>query len=207
MGAGFIPEFPSQRQGTGMAMRTTVDPADMLGRVGRHWGWALVFGIVTVAAGIATLIWPDKTLVVIAVIFGFQLVVTGIFRFVAAFAFDMSGGSRVLMALLGALSLIVGLYALRHILISIAALALLLGIYWVVNGVVEVFTALSHKEMDARGWTILMGCLSVAAGLILLLYPGISLLVLATLVAIWLLIFGVGEIVLAFHLRRLRHRH
>jgi uncharacterized membrane protein HdeD (DUF308 family) len=190
-----------------MAIKTTVDPSDMLGRVGKHWGWALFFGIVTVVAGIATLVWPDKTLVVIAVIFGFQLVVTGIFRFVSAFAFDMSGGSRVLMALLGALSLIVGLYALRHILISIAALALLLGIYWAVNGVFEVFTALSHKEMDARGWTILMGCLSVAAGLIILLWPGISLLVLATLVGVWLLIFGAGEIILAFQLRRLRHRH
>jgi len=189
-----------------MAIKTTVDPADMLGRVGKHWGWALVFGIVTVAAGIATLIWPDKTLVVIAVIFGFQLVVTGIFRFVSAFAFDMSGGSRVLMALLGALSLIVGLYALRHILISIAALALLLGIYWVISGVFEVFTALSHSDMDHRGWTITMGCLSVAAGLILLLWPGITLLVLATLVAVWLLIFGFGEIFLAFQIRRLRHR-
>ena len=190
-----------------MALRTAADPADMLGQVGKHWGWALAFGLVTVAAGIATLVWPDKTLVVIAVVFGFQLVVTGIFRFVSAFAFDMSGGSRVLMALLGAFSLIVGLYALRHVLISVLALALLLGIYWVVSGVTEVFTALSHKEMDARGWTILMGCLSVAAGLIILLYPGISLLVLATVVAVWLLIFGAGEIFLAFQLRRLRHRH
>jgi uncharacterized membrane protein HdeD (DUF308 family) len=190
-----------------MAIRTQADAADMLGQVGKHWGWALAFGIVTLAAGIATLVWPDKTLIVIAVVFGFQLVVTGIFRFVSAFAFDMSGGARVLMALLGALSLIIGLYALRHVLISILALALLLGIYWVVNGVFEVFTALSHKEMDARGWTILMGCLSVAAGLIILLYPSISLLVLATIVGVWLLIFGVGEIFLAFQLRRLRHRH
>jgi len=77
----------------------------------------------------------------------------------------------------------------------------------VVSGVFEVFTALSHKEMDARGWTILMGCLSVAAGLLLLLYPSISLLVLATIVGVWLLIFGVGEIFLAFYLRRLRHSH
>ena len=46
-----------------------------------------------------------------------------------------------------------------------------------------------------------MGCLSVAAGLIILSYPGISLLVLATIVAVWLLIFGVGEIFLAFQLR------
>ena len=189
-----------------MAIRTSADPADMLGRVGKHWGWALFFGLVTVAAGIATLFWPGKTLVVIAVIFGFQLIVTGIFRFVSAFAFDMSGGSRVLMALLGALSLIIGLYALRHVLISILALAVLLGIFWVINGVTEVFSALSHREMDGRGWTVVMGCLSVAAGLILLSYPGISLLVLATIVAVWLLIFGIGEIFLAFQLRRLRHR-
>lgn len=189
-----------------MAIKTRADPADMLGQVGKHWGLALFFGLVTVAAGIATLVWPGKTLVVIAVIFGVQLVVTGIFRFVAAFAFDMSGGSRVLMALLGALSLIIGLYALRHVLISILALALLLGIFWVINGVTEMFTALSHKEMDGRGWTVLMGALSVAAGLILLSYPGISLVVLATIVAVWLLIFGVGEIFLALRLRRLRSR-
>jgi uncharacterized membrane protein HdeD (DUF308 family) len=188
-----------------MAIKSAVDPADMLGRVGRHWGWALFFGLITVAAGIATLIWPGKTLVVVAVIFGFQLIVAGIFRLVGAFAFDQSGGSRVLMALLGVFSLIVGLYALRHVLISILALALLLGIYWVINGVFEVFTAVSHKEMDGRGWTILMGCLSMAAGLILLSYPGISLVVLATIVAVWLLIFGVGEIFLAFQLRKLRH--
>jgi uncharacterized membrane protein HdeD (DUF308 family) len=68
-----------------------------------------------------------------------------------------------------------------------------------------VFAAVSHKEMDGRGWTIVMGCLSMAAGLILLSYPGISLVVLATIVAVWLLIFGVGEIFLAFQLRKLRH--
>jgi uncharacterized membrane protein HdeD (DUF308 family) len=188
-----------------MALKTRADPADMLGQVGKHWGWALFFGVVTVAAGIATLVWPGKTLVVVAVIFGVQLIVAGIFRFVAAFAFDtLSGGTRVLMALLGALSLIIGLYALRHVLISILALALLLGIFWVVNGVTELFTALSHREMEGRGWTALMGGLSVVAGLILLSYPGISLVVLATIVAIWLLIFGLGEILLAFQLRRLR---
>lgn len=190
-----------------MALKTRADPADMLGQIGKHWGWALAFGLITVAAGIVTLVWPGRTLVVIAVLFGIQLVVTGIFRFVAAFAFDMlSGGTRVLMALLGALSLIIGLYAIRHVLISLLALALLLGIFWVVNGVTELFTALSHREMDGRGWTALMGGLSVAAGLVLLSYPGISLVALATIVAVWLLIFGFGEIGLAFRLRSLAHR-
>jgi uncharacterized membrane protein HdeD (DUF308 family) len=191
-----------------MALKTRADPADMLGHVGKHWGWALFFGLVTLAAGIATLVWPGKTLVVIAVIFGIQLIITGIFRFVAAFAFDaLSGGSRVLMALLGVLSLIIGIYAVRHLGVTVLALGLLLGIYWVVSGSIELFNAISHKEMSGRGWTALMGGLSIVAGLILVSYPGISLITLAVIVAVWLLIFGVGEIMVAFQLRRLRHSH
>jgi uncharacterized membrane protein HdeD (DUF308 family) len=178
------------------------DAADMLAGVGRHWGWVLVFGIITLLAGLLTLVWPGRTIVVIAVLFGIQLVVAGIFRFVAAFAVDEeSGGMRVLLALLGVLSLIVGLYALRHLQVTIAALALLLGIFWIVNGAVETFAALSHRGMQGRGWTIFMGLLSVVAGIVVLVYPGISLLTLALVLGFWLLVYGIMEIVLAFRLR------
>jgi uncharacterized membrane protein HdeD (DUF308 family) len=183
------------------------DAADVLAGVGRHWGWIMAFGIITLLAGVAVLAWPGRTLVVIAVLFGIQLVVTGIFRFVAAFASDdLTGGTRALLAVLGVLSLIIGLYALRHVLITLLALALLLGIFWVINGAVELFTALSHREMTNRGWTGLMGVLSVLAGIVVLVYPGISLLVLAVVLSVWLLIFGVMEITLAFRVRSLRHR-
>jgi len=178
------------------------DAADMLADVGRHWGWVLAFGIITLLAGLLTLAWPGRTIVVVAVLFGIQLVVAGIFRFVAALASDdESGATRVLLALLGVLSFIVGLYALRHILITIAALALLLGIFWIVNGAVEAFTALSHRGMQGRGWTIFMGLLSVVAGVVVLVYPGISLATLAIVLGFWLLVYGIMEIVLAFRLR------
>jgi uncharacterized membrane protein HdeD (DUF308 family) len=155
------------------------DAADMLARVGRHWAWVL---------------------------FGIQLVVAGIFRFVAALASDdESGATRVLLALLGVLSLIVGLYALRHVLLTIAALALLLGIFWIVNGAVEVFAALSHRGMQGRGWTIFMGLLSVVAGVAVLVYPAISLVTLAVVLGFWLLVYGIMEIMVAFWLRSLGH--
>ena len=99
------------------------------------------------------------------------------------------------------LSLIVGLYAVRHLQVTIAALALLLGIFWIVNGTVETFTALSHRGMQGRGWTVLMGLLSVLAGLVVLAYPGISLATLAVVLGFWLLVLGVMEVVLAFRLR------
>ncbi|HEV8164231.1 MAG TPA: HdeD family acid-resistance protein [Actinomycetota bacterium] len=178
------------------------DAADMLAGVGRHWGWVLVFGIVTLLAGLLALVWPGRTVVVIAVLFGIQLVVAGIFRFVAAFAADdETGGTRVLLALLGVLSLIVGLYAVRHLQVTIAALALLLGIFWIVNGAVETFAALSHRGMQGRGWTIFMGLLSIAAGIVVLVYPAISLATLAIVLGFWLLVYGIMEIGLAFRLR------
>jgi uncharacterized membrane protein HdeD (DUF308 family) len=109
------------------------------------------------------------------------------------------------LALLGVLSFIIGLYALRHILITIAALALLLGIFWIVNGAVETFTALSHRGMQGRGWTVFMGLLSVLAGVVVLAYPGISLATLAIVLGIWLLVLGAMEIALAFQIRSLGH--
>ena len=121
----------------------------MLDRVGRHWGWALAFGIITVLVGVLVLVWPGRTLIVVAVLFGIQLVVMGIFRFASAFGSQLSAGTRVLFALLGVLSLIVGLYALRHVLITLLALALLLGIFWIVSGAVELFNALSTARCTA----------------------------------------------------------
>jgi uncharacterized membrane protein HdeD (DUF308 family) len=183
------------------------DAADVLARVGHSWGWFMVFGVITLLAGVAVLAWPGRTLLVIAVLFGIQLIVAGIFRFVAAFASDdLTGGTRVLLALLGVLSLVIGLYAVRHVLVTLLALALLLGIFWVINGSVELFMALSLRGMPDRGWTALMGIFSIFAGILVLAYPGISLLTLAIVLSVWLLLLGIMEITLAFRLRSVSHR-
>lgn len=190
-----------------MAAGMRGDPAEMMARVGRHWGWVLAFGIITLLIGIAALAWPGRTLVVVAVLFGIQLIVMGIFRFAAAFASDdLTGGTRALLAVLGVLSLIIGLYAVRHVLITLLALALLLGIFWIVSGAVELFTAISHREMQNRGWNAVMGIFSILAGIVVLVYPGISLLVLAVVLSIWLLVFGAMQITVAFRIRSLSAR-
>jgi uncharacterized membrane protein HdeD (DUF308 family) len=179
------------------------DTADAVARVGRHWGWIMAFGAVTLLAGIAVLVWPVPTILVLALLFGIQLIVSGIFRFVTALASDdLTGGTRMLLALLGVLSFIIGLYALRHVLLTIVALALLLGIFWIVNGAIEIFTALAHRGMYGRGWAACTGILSVIAGLITLIVPGITLLGLAIVLGVWLVVFGIMEITAAFRLQR-----
>lgn len=178
----------------------------MLGRLGRHWGWLFAYGLLTLIAGLAVLVWPSETLLVIAVLFGIQLIISGIFRFVMAFAIDdLTGGTRVLYALLGVLSIIIGIWAVRHVLLTLLALTVFLGIYWIVSGVIEIFTALSHREIPRRGWTVAMGALSVVAGIIVLAYPGLTLVGLAVVLGVWLLIFGVMEMAAAFRLRSAAH--
>jgi uncharacterized membrane protein HdeD (DUF308 family) len=186
--------------------RPMQEPADTLGRLGRHWGWLFAYGLLTLIAGLAVLVWPSETLLVLAVLFGIQLIISGIFRFVAALATDdLTGGTRVLLALLGVLSVIIGLWAVRHVLLTLLALTVFLGIFWIINGVIEIFTALAHRGMPQRGWTVAMGVLSVVAGLIVLAFPGLTLLGLAVILGVWLLIFGVMEMTAAFRLRSAGH--
>lgn len=175
----------------------------LLSLMGKAWGWVLGFSLVTLAAGIAVLVWPAETLLVIAVLFGIQLVITGIFRFVLALSAPAAGGGgvRVLYAILGLLSLIVGLWAIRHANLTVLVLAVLLGIYWIVHGTIELFTALSEPTLPDRGWTGMMGALSVVAGIIVVAIPGISVLTLAVVLGIWLVVFGLGQAVVAFRLR------
>ena len=193
-----------------MSPNPRIDAADRIAAIGRHWIWLLTFGILTVIAGVAAVAWPGPTVIAIAVLFGIQLIVVGLFQFFGAFAgSDLTGGARVLNAVLGLLAFVVGLYAIRHVLVSVVALALLLGIFWVINGFVEIFGALSNRESAHRGWTGFMGVLSIAAGVVVLAYPGISLVTLALVLGIWLIIYGVMEIGLAFRVRsalgRVRH--
>jgi uncharacterized membrane protein HdeD (DUF308 family) len=179
------------------------DVHDQVTRVGRAWWWPAIFGVVSIIAGVLVLAWPGPTLVVLAVLFGVELIVWGIYRLIGAITFgDAGGGARTLWAILGVLSLLLGFYALRHIVITLLALGLLLGIFWLVDGIGLIVSAVEHRGMPGRGLSLLSGVLGVIAGLVLLVWPSISILTLAWLAGLWLLVVGVMQIGVAVQLRR-----
>ena len=172
-------------------------------RVGRAWWWPAFFGVVSIIAGVLALAWPGPTLLVLAVVFGVELIVWGIYRLVGAITFgDAGGGARTLWAILGVLSLLLGFYALRHIVITLLSLGLLLGIFWLVDGIGLIVSAVEHRGMPGRGLSLLSGVLGAIAGLVLLVWPAISILTLAWLAGLWLLILGVMQVSVAMQLRR-----
>ena len=179
------------------------DVHDHVTRVGRAWWWPAFFGVVSIIAGVLALAWPGPTLLVLAVVFGFELIVWGIYRLVGAITFgDAGGGARTLWAILGVLSLLLGFYSLRHIVITLLSLGLLLGIFWLVDGIGLIVSAVEHRGMPGRGLSLLSGVLGAIAGLVLLVWPAISILTLAWLAGLWLLILGVTQVGMAMQLRR-----
>ena len=179
------------------------DVHDQVTRVGRAWWWPAIFGVVSIIAGVLVLAWPGPTLVVLAVLFGVELIVWGIYRLIGAITFgDAGGGARTLWAILGVLSLLLGFYALRHIVITLLSLGLLLGIFWLVDGIGLIVSAVEHRGMPGRGISLLSGVLGVIAGLVLLVWPSISILTLAWLAGLWLLVVGFMQLGVAVQLRR-----
>ena len=184
-----------------MATPQSDDPRDALGRLGESWGWVLTFAILTLVLGIIVVAWPHATVKLVAFLFGLQLFVGGVFALVRMFT--RSGeGSRALFAVLGILGILVGIFVLRHLFETVVILVVLLGVYWVLHGIIELIVALDHKGMPGRGVNIVMGLLGFVAGVVVLSWPAPTLLVLVWVLGLWLIVYGLIGIAGAFMVRR-----
>jgi len=181
--------------------RAISDPGDMLTAFGRSWWMILAWGVVSLVAGVGTIVWPGRTIVVVAILIGIQFFVSGILRLVGAFAFE-GEGHRAWDVLVGLASVVVGILCLKDIFQTIAALTLIIGIMWVIQGISEFFAGVAGLTMH-RGLTILMGILGFVAGVVVLTYPITSVLTLAWVLGVWLTAYGIMLIAASLAVRRL----
>ncbi|CAL9451356.1 hypothetical protein SUDANB105_02439 [Streptomyces sp. enrichment culture] len=173
------------------------DPARALAALGRSWTWILASAIATLIPGVLILVWPDETLHVLAVLIGLYLLVAGAFRFVASFARE-GAGERLAGLLLAVLFVLAGVLCLRHPLQTITALSLIVGIVWLVSGVITLHTALAAKDLPHRGFVLGAAVLGIVAGIVVLALPTESARALTRLLGLWLVLLGLFEAVVAF---------
>ncbi|WP_042378270.1 HdeD family acid-resistance protein [Streptacidiphilus melanogenes] len=182
------------------------DPGDLLGEIGVSWVWWLVSGVVTLVAGVILLAWPHATVRVVAIVIGIQLLVYGAIRFVRAFGQrDPTDSSRALQVLVALLAVLAGVLVLRHQLETVGALTILVGVYWLIAGIVTVYVAVD-RPIPHRGWIFGLGALGVAAGVVLLSSPVQSAVVLTRLLGVWLILMGLLDALLAIVVRMSRRR-
>jgi uncharacterized membrane protein HdeD (DUF308 family) len=169
--------------------------------VGRNWWLFLVLGLVSIAAGVLAIVYPDITLLALGIFAGVALLFMGVMEVVDAIA----GGpeSRALSAIVGVLSILAGLVCLRRPGESLLAIVVVLGIYLIVAGVIRFVRAFS--ELDDRAALMGLALIDIILGALILALPGVSLVTLAILFAISLLVRGAFSVFLAFRLRKASH--
>jgi uncharacterized membrane protein HdeD (DUF308 family) len=102
------------------------------------------------------------------------------------------------VALRGVLAIVFGVVALFFTGSTLLALVYVFGIYAMLNGIFAIVAAVRAGEAHLRwGWLAVAGIVGVAAGIVSLLWPGITALAVVLVVAGWAIIIGVAEIAFA----------
>jgi uncharacterized membrane protein HdeD (DUF308 family) len=170
------------------------------------WKSTLVSGILSLILGVLVLAWPGISILVAAVWFGVYLLITGIAEVVFAFSLHVTAGSRILLFISGAASLILAVLAFRHFgtdpRTAILLLAIWIGVGFIFRGVATTVSAISDPTLPGRGWSIFVGVISLLAGIVVIASPFDSIVTLAIVVGVWFVVIGVFEIVSSFGIRK-----
>ena len=167
------------------------------------WKSTLISGLLAVVLGVLILAWPGKSLIVASVLFGIYLLVGGVAQVIFAFSLHVSAGSRILLFVSGAASLILAVLAFRHFGqgYAILLLAIWIAVGFIFRGTATTVSAISEPRLPGRGWAIFFGVITMIAGVIVLAYPFDSIVTLTLVAGIWLIIIGVFEMISAFGIR------
>lgn len=94
----------------------------------------LVEGIVGVAVGLVTLMWPTITLVIALYLIAFWAILTGLLEIFAGIELRRMVGGEWLLTLIGVLSLVCGAILLLFPVVSVMAAMIVVGIYALAAG-------------------------------------------------------------------------
>ncbi|HET7394040.1 MAG TPA: HdeD family acid-resistance protein [Candidatus Binatia bacterium] len=87
--------------------------------------------------------------------------------------------------------------------VSLAVLVFLFGAYALIDGVLAVTSAVRRRGVSDRWWMLLLeGLVGIVAGIVTLVWPGITALALLYVIAAWALLTGAFEIAAAIRLRK-----
>jgi uncharacterized membrane protein HdeD (DUF308 family) len=176
--------------------------AGVVGTISKALVWR---GVLAIAIGAVSVIWPDITVGAFVILFAVYAFIASVMDATRAFSSD-KGGSVVGHLLLSVLSLAAGVVALIWPGPTAVVLTLIVGWWALFTGLVEiamVFT--SGRRAGERAWLILSGLLSIVFAAALFIRPDLGALSLATVFGLYSIFYGVTTLVVGREGRHLEH--
>lgn len=100
----------------------------------------------------------------------------------------------------GVVAVLFGIVAIAWPEITVLSLALLFGFYTLLDGIMALTMGIGQGT--DRVYMIALGALGIIAGLISIIWPAITVIVLLVIIAVWAIVAGVTQIAAAVRLRK-----
>ena len=144
-----------------------------------------------VVAGLVAFVYPLYSSVALAAFLGWMLIFAGIVQVIS-----LIGATKVphfwLQLVSAVLSVIIGFLFVRNPGVAVGTLALLLIVFFMVEGMSKVVFSLTVRPLANWGWVLASGVLGVLIALYLLSNPTLSLVMLGLFIGVQLISEGVA---------------
>ena len=179
-------------------------PEGLIEGLSRNWWLFVLRGGAAIAFGVLALVWPDVTVTVLVFLFGIYALIDGVGSLLAAWRHRGDAVHRGHHLGEGLLALLIGVIALVWPGITALALIVLIALWALTTGIVEISAAVRLRRVITNEWWLaLSGVLSLLVGILLLVRPGAGALAIAIVIGIYAILFGTVLIVFGLRLRRL----
>jgi uncharacterized membrane protein HdeD (DUF308 family) len=169
-------------------------------RVAQRWWWYVIGGIGVIVLGVLLLANLFTAATTLALLVAIALAFQGIDEIVNASRYQPHWPGYVL----GGLYLVTAVWAASWPGITLWALAVVVGVGFVISGVVEFFMLVRfHHELPYRWLFIALALMSILVGFFALVWPAATILVLAVLLGVRVFIEGLVLTFFGLGLRRL----
>jgi uncharacterized membrane protein HdeD (DUF308 family) len=170
--------------------------------VAKSWWLFLLSGIVSLVFG-ALILSIDWTLNGLAAFVGTLFIIQGAAYLITR---SLDGGTRSTNVIAGLVGIAAGIAVLVWPDRGLYTLAVFIGIWIVVSGVLHVVGAFVNRYAPHWWLVLAIGLIEIPIGIWALRRPGLTLAVLITLVGAWAIVVGAWQCLIAFEVRNLPKR-
>lgn len=153
--------------------------------------------LITIAAGLVTgillLFQPDKTVQFVSILCGITVIMLGVGAWISYFTKVKS----TILAILGSLAIIAGIILCIKYESIISTVLFLFGIFVLISGIVDFISAIEAKKNDLKSWivSLIMAAVTIILGLLVIINPFDSMLVLTKLLGAALIVYAVMDLI------------
>ena len=170
-----------------------------------RWWWTFILrGVLAIAFGVLAFFAPGLGIAVLVGLFAAWALIDGATNLVAGLRSRGRDRGWWLSILEGIVGIVAGVIALLFPVYAAEALVLIIGVWAIFTGVLEIVAAIRLREqITGELWMGLAGLASILYGVVLFLFPGVGVLSLVWLIGGFAIVFGAFLVALGWRLRRI----